>query len=113
MLIDLSEWINAENGGSFLQIHSQLGNTYFLSSDTELSGSPPRRLPPQIHVNQSTNHTSSSSENIAISRDDHVLKHTATTSTPLKPVENVNFYSLGLPILNTGINCSILFPCDF
>lgn len=92
-----------------MQIHSQSGNYYFLSSDTELSGSPPRREPPRIFVNQGTNHTSSS-ENIAISRDDHVLKHTTTISTPLKPVENANIYTLGLPILHTGISCSVLFP---
>lgn len=104
-----------------MQIHSQLKKSYFLSSDPDLAGSPPRRRPPQINVNQRTNHSSSSFEqlassiveNNAISRDDHANKYTAKTSTPLKPVENVNIFSLGLSILNTGISCLILFPCDF
>ena len=99
--------------GSFLQIHSQLGDSYFLSSDPDLAESPPRRLPPRIHVNQSTNHSSSSSENVAMSRDGHDLKYTTTTSTPFKPVENLNIFSFGLPILNTGISCLILFSCEF
>ncbi|XP_034709140.1 protein unc-13 homolog isoform X2 [Vitis riparia] len=105
-VVDISEATKRyyEESARPVMIHSQLGDSYFLSSDPDLAESPPRRLPPRIHVNQSTNHASSSSENIAMSRDGHDLKYTATTSTPLKPVENLNIFSLGLPILNTGLS---------
>ncbi|RVX09091.1 hypothetical protein CK203_013907 [Vitis vinifera] len=105
-VVDISEATKRyyEESARPVMIHSQLGDSYFLSSDPDLAESPPRRLPPRIHVNQSSNHSSSSSENIAMSGDGHDLKYTTTTSTPLKPVENLNIFSLGLPILNTGIS---------
>lgn len=105
-VVDISEATKRyyEESARPVMIHSQLGDSYFLSSDPDLAESPPRRLPPRIHVNQSSNHSSSSSENIAMSGDGHDLKYTTTTSTPLKPVENLNIFSLGLPILNTGLS---------
>ncbi|RVW16375.1 hypothetical protein CK203_067826 [Vitis vinifera] len=88
-VVDISEATKRyyEESARPVMIHSQLGDSYFLSSDPDLAESPPRRLPPRIHVNQSTNHSSSSSENVAMSRDGHDLKYTTTTSTPFKPVE--------------------------
>ncbi|XP_060674146.1 protein unc-13 homolog isoform X3 [Ziziphus jujuba] len=95
-----------------LMIHSQLGNSYFLVSDPDLSGSPPRRAPPPIDVKQTINQVSSSSEqmdslyveNTATVEDNYGLKYRATTATRSKPVENVKIPSLGLPNLHTGLS---------
>ncbi|KAH7511404.1 hypothetical protein FEM48_ZijujUnG0016700 [Ziziphus jujuba var. spinosa] len=95
-----------------LMIHSQLGNSYFLVSDPDLSGSPPQRAPPPIDVKQTINQVSSSSEqmdslyveNTATVEDNYGLKYRATTATRSKPVENVKIPSLGLPNLHTGLS---------
>lgn len=89
-----------------VMIQSQLGDSYFLLSDPDMSGSPPRRAPPPIDVNRTADNASYSSrqpdplivENIGASMDNFSPKYNA----PLSRVEDVNIPPLGLPCLNTG-----------
>ncbi|XP_065622185.1 protein unc-13 homolog isoform X5 [Quercus suber] len=93
-----------------VMIQSQLGDSYFLLSDPDMSGSPPRRAPPPIDVNRTADNASYSSrqpdplivENIGASMDNFSPKYNATTCTPLSQVEDVNIPPLGLPCLNTA-----------
>ncbi|XP_059444572.1 protein unc-13 homolog [Corylus avellana] len=94
-----------------VMIHSQLGNSYFLLSDPDLSGSPPTRVPPSTDVNLATNHASFSSspdplivEDAEASGEDFSPKHEVETCTPLKPMEDVQIPPLGLPCLNAGLS---------
>ncbi|PQQ21385.1 uncharacterized protein Pyn_17972 [Prunus yedoensis var. nudiflora] len=95
-----------------LMIHSQLGNSFFLLSDPESSGSPPRRVPSPINVNRTSENASSSCtqmdslnvEDIAKAGDYYGFKDRAMPSAPPKPVEDVTNMSLGLPHLNTGLS---------
>ncbi|KAK9984439.1 hypothetical protein SO802_033964 [Lithocarpus litseifolius] len=95
-----------------VMIQSQLGDSYFLLSDPDMSGSPPRRAPPPIDVNRTADNASYSSrqpdplivENIGASMDNFSPKYNATTCTPLSQVEDVNIPPLGLPCLNTGLS---------
>ncbi|EOY24649.1 Uncharacterized protein TCM_016195 isoform 3 [Theobroma cacao] len=92
-------------------IHSKLGDSYFLTSDPDLAGSPPRRVPPTI-VSRTTNHASSSSsqldsskfKNVEMSGDDYGLKHKAETAVARAPLETSGIPSLGLPPLKTGLS---------
>ncbi|XP_050267137.1 protein unc-13 homolog isoform X2 [Quercus robur] len=91
-----------------VMIQSQLGDSYFLLSDPDMSGSPPRRAPPPIDVNRNADNASYSSrqpdplivENIGASMDKYSPKYNA----PLSRVEDVNIPPLGLPCLNTGLS---------
>lgn len=93
-----------------MQIHSQLGNSYFLHSDPDLSGSPPRRAPPPVGVKQVINQASCSSEetdplnvdNTETAGGDYGFSYRATTVPHSKPVEQVKIPPLGLPDLHTG-----------
>ncbi|KAM3687195.1 hypothetical protein ACJW31_10G059700 [Castanea mollissima] len=95
-----------------VMIQSQLGDSYFLLSDPDMSGSPPRRAPPPINVNRTAENASYSSrhpdpltvKNIGASMDNFSPKYNATTCTPLSQVEDVNIPPLGLPCLNTGLS---------
>ncbi|KAL4602731.1 hypothetical protein ACB092_10G075300 [Castanea dentata] len=95
-----------------VMIQSQLGDSYFLLSDPDMSGSPPRRAPPPINVNRTAENASYSSrhpdpltvKNIGASMDNFSPKYNATTCTPLSQAEDVNIPPLGLPCLNTGLS---------
>ncbi|GMQ05287.1 hypothetical protein CsSME_00050374 [Camellia sinensis var. sinensis] len=87
-------------------IHSQLGNSYFLISDPESAGSPPRRVPPLFEVNHTSSHASHPSNLLNPLVDRNVaesgVKYASTTETPSKPVKTVTVPPFGLPSLNTG-----------
>ncbi|KAF8379444.1 hypothetical protein HHK36_028880 [Tetracentron sinense] len=108
-VLDVSEATKKYHDELGHPINFPLGCSYFLISDPDFSGSPPRRIPPQVKVKLTTNYRSCSSseldplvvEKIAISGDEDGVRHTAATVAPLKPVENANIPSLGLPTLNT------------
>lgn len=93
-------------------IHSQIGDSYFLSSDPDSSGSPPRRVPPPIYVKQTANHAPCSSsfrdpanaENLATSRNDYGLKYKASPPSPMRPAGDSGILPLGLPSLKTGLS---------
>lgn len=95
----------------FGQIQSELGDSFFLVSDPESSGSPPRRVPTPVPVNWTANNASSSSaqlnslsvEDNEKAGDDYGFKYRAMPSAPPKHVEEVKVLPLGLPRLNTGI----------
>lgn len=95
-----------------MQVHSQIGDSYFLSSDPDLSGSPPRHVPPPIYVKQTANHAPCSSsfrdpanaENLATSRNDYGLKYKASPTSPMSPAGDSGIPPLGLPSLKTGID---------
>ncbi|KAF3448508.1 hypothetical protein FNV43_RR09221 [Rhamnella rubrinervis] len=95
-----------------LMIHSQLGNSYFLHSDPDLSGSPPRRAPPPVSVKQTINQASCSSEetdplnvdNTGTAGYDYGFSHRTSTVPHSKPVEQVKIPPLGLPDLHTGLS---------
>ncbi|GMQ05288.1 hypothetical protein CsSME_00050374 [Camellia sinensis var. sinensis] len=88
-----------------MQIHSQLGNSYFLISDPESAGSPPRRVPPLFEVNHTSSHASHPSNLLNPLVDRNVaesgVKYASTTETPSKPVKTVTVPPFGLPSLNT------------
>lgn len=91
---------------SSLQMNSQFGDSYFLVSDPDSAGSPPRRVPPSIVVNHANNHKLHPSDTlvgqkIALSGDEYKVKYAAAKQVP-KPVKNINIPSLGLPALHTG-----------
>ncbi|GMQ05283.1 hypothetical protein CsSME_00050374 [Camellia sinensis var. sinensis] len=89
-----------------VMIHSQLGNSYFLISDPESAGSPPRRVPPLFEVNHTSSHASHPSNLLNPLVDRNVaesgVKYASTTETPSKPVKTVTVPPFGLPSLNTG-----------
>ncbi|XP_043811757.1 protein unc-13 homolog isoform X2 [Manihot esculenta] len=88
--------------------HSHTRNSYFLVSDPDFSGSPPRRVPPPISVRQTTNAAQSSSqmessdvENAAAFGDDHSPRY---KNAPIRPSQNPEIPALGLPSLSTGLS---------
>ncbi|CAL5360013.1 hypothetical protein CsSME_00050374 [Camellia sinensis var. sinensis] len=91
-----------------VMIHSQLGNSYFLISDPESAGSPPRRVPPLFEVNHTSSHASHPSNLLNPLVDRNVaesgVKYASTTETPSKPVKTVTVPPFGLPSLNTGLS---------
>ena len=95
-----------------MQIHSQIWDSYFLTSGPDLSGSPPRRVPPPIYVKQTAKHPASSSrlwdpanaENFATPKNDYGLKYKATPPSPMRPGVDSGIPPLGVPSLKTGID---------
>lgn len=84
---------------------------YYLTSDPDLAGSPPRREPPSIAIRQTANHASSSSSQLdslhvekATSEDNFGFTYKSSKGVSAKPVENEGIPSLGLPRLRTGLS---------
>ncbi|KAJ0105141.1 hypothetical protein Patl1_18703 [Pistacia atlantica] len=94
-----------------MQINSQLGDSYFLISDPDSAGSPPRRVPPPISVKRGGNSVSLLSslndptiaENVATPRNDYGLNK-ATPTAPMMPTVVSGISPLGLPSLKTGLS---------
>ncbi|XP_031251761.1 protein unc-13 homolog [Pistacia vera] len=92
-------------------INSQLGDSYFLISDPDSAGSPPRRVPPPISVKRGGNSVSRLSslkdptiaENVATPRNDYGLNK-ATPAAPMMPTVVSGIPPLGLPSLKTGLS---------
>ncbi|GKU95314.1 hypothetical protein SLEP1_g8689 [Rubroshorea leprosula] len=94
-----------------IMVQSKFRDSYYLTSDPGSAGSPPRRVPPPIHVSQTANHASSSSSQKdplnaknKISEDNFAFTHKASRGVPLKPVENAGIPLLRLPSLRTGLS---------
>lgn len=95
-----------------LQIHSKLGDSYFLTSDPDSAGSPPRRVPPSSIVSRTSNNASSSDsqldsfkvKNFETFGDDFGLKQKAETAVARDSLGDSEIPSLGLPNLRTGID---------
>lgn len=102
-----------------LQIPSQLGDSYFLTTDPASAGSPPGRMPPPIEMKKQMNDSSYSTsksgtedyENVGTSKNNHHVHYKAapriSTSTT-RPVENSGLPPLGLPNLRTGMYWAIV-----
>ncbi|KAK8626051.1 hypothetical protein V6N13_133703 [Hibiscus sabdariffa] len=90
-----------------IMIHSRLGDMYFLTSNPDVAGSPPRRVPPSTIVS-SSNHASSSKPDsfkmngVETYGDDYGLKHKAEAAALRAPLGDSGIPSLGLPSLKTG-----------
>ncbi|XP_058009637.1 protein unc-13 homolog isoform X3 [Hevea brasiliensis] len=91
--------------------HSHTRNSYFLVSDPDLAGSPPRRVPPPITVRQTTNVAQSSSQmessgvqNATTFGDDCGPTYKVATNTPIRRSQNSEIPPLGLPSLSTGLS---------
>ncbi|KAG2681254.1 hypothetical protein I3760_11G135700 [Carya illinoinensis] len=106
-VVDVSEATEKffDESSNPVMIHSQFGNSYFLLSDPDLSGSPPRRVPPPTDVTRTANHVTFSSrldpvivEDIAASGEEFSPKHGEATC------KNEKFPPLGLPCLNAGLS---------
>ncbi|CAK7335469.1 unnamed protein product [Dovyalis caffra] len=96
-----------------VSIHSQTRSSYFLVSDPDSAGSPPRRAPPPLYVKQTTDASRSSSqmdylhvEKASTSGDDYSPRYEPGTNGPTRPLGNSEFtiLSLGLPSLKTGLS---------
>ncbi|PON58344.1 hypothetical protein PanWU01x14_167360 [Parasponia andersonii] len=89
-----------------LMTHSQSGSSYFLLTDPELAGSPPRRAPPPIDVKQTIEKESRSSNGKydATVGDDYGLKYRITTTMQSNTAEHVEVPPLGLPNLHIGLS---------
>ncbi|XP_024031945.1 uncharacterized protein LOC21393848 isoform X2 [Morus notabilis] len=88
-------------------IHSQSGTSYYLVSEPESVGSPPRRAPPPLEEKRTVEKVSSSSsrqmdslneENTATAGDDYGRKYKSNT------IKHVKVPPLGLPNLRTGLS---------
>ncbi|KAL4332520.1 hypothetical protein GQ457_07G009270 [Hibiscus cannabinus] len=92
-----------------IMIHSRIGDTYFLTSNPDVAGSPPRRVPPSTIVS-SSNHASSSRPDsfkmngVETYGDDYGLKHKAEAAALRAPLGDSGIPSLGLPSLKTGLS---------
>lgn len=92
-----------------IMIHSKLGDSYFLTSDPDIAGSPPRRVPPSTSVS-SNNHASSSSskldsfdmKSVETHGDDYGLKQKVEAAVARASFTDSGIPSLGLPTLKTG-----------
>ncbi|OWM63959.1 hypothetical protein CDL15_Pgr006185 [Punica granatum] len=80
-----------------ISMHLQLKNSFFLITDPDLSGSPPRRVPPRPDVMRSTNPASTSLPN-SEGRDNDGFTYQEASFTPLKLADG-KVPSLGLPCL--------------
>ncbi|XP_020248404.1 uncharacterized protein LOC109825902, partial [Asparagus officinalis] len=94
-----------------IMMNSSSGNSFFLHSKPELSGSPPRRAPPQIGVPETFNHSCRTERTsdladreIGKSGIEIVNGDFGAIIEPRQLVKDVNILSLGLPALRTGLS---------
>ncbi|KAK5847109.1 protein unc-13 homolog isoform X1 [Gossypium arboreum] len=112
-IVDVSEASKKYHAESAhpIMIHSKLGDSYFLTSDPDIAGSPPRRVPPSTSVS-SNNHASSSSskldsfdmKSVETHGDDYGLKQKAEAAAARASFRDSGIPSLGLPTLKTGLS---------
>uniref|UniRef100_A0A2P2M0U9 Uncharacterized protein MANES_01G065400 n=4 Tax=Rhizophora mucronata TaxID=61149 RepID=A0A2P2M0U9_RHIMU len=104
-----------EESASPVMIQAQAGDSYFLVSDADSSGSPPRRVPPPISVKQAANSSTMPCRlgplevETAMKFGDHNRSRYKTArNMPMKPSGNSVKASevppLGLPSLKTGLS---------
>ena len=99
------------------QITSELRDSYFLMTDVCLAGSPPRRLPPSVVVNQTSDHKPFSSggfdslvgESNTMKGKSYGMECISPSENLSKVVDDVEFSSLGLPSFKTGNQSHISF----
>lgn len=112
-VVDVTEATNKYSDESAypVTIHSQTRSSYFVVSEPESAGSPPRRAPPPLYAKQVADTSCLSSqmdrvhvEKATTSGDDSGPGYEPATNAPTRPLENSEFPipSLGLPSLKTG-----------
>lgn len=97
-------------------MHLQKGEIYFLHTDPEAVGSPPRRVPPPILADRTDNYGSHCSNlsnhwtypEVSVSGDENGVQQDIT-SLPSDSVNSSDTLQLGLPDLRTGI--CLCVPC--
>lgn len=114
-VVDVTEATNKYSDESAypVTIHSQTRSSYFVVSEPESAGSPPRRAPPPLYAKQVADTSCLSSqmdrvhvEKATTSGDDSGPGYEPATNAPTRPLENSEFPipSLGLPSLKTGLS---------
>ncbi|KAK9716523.1 hypothetical protein RND81_06G239200 [Saponaria officinalis] len=92
-------------------IHAKSGNTYFMNSTSNISGSPPKRQPPPTHVSKgaiAAQNSSSHAEPISIGNADSSKKVNGKVGRDVvkssKSSKDCGVPVLGLPHLQTGLS---------
>lgn len=88
-----------------LQMQSRFGDSYFLLSGAETTGSPPRRMPPPVTAHNYNNKYTSRGSDLSgsLSSYEYELKRATSESTRSVPRNQVHILKIGLPTLQTGI----------
>lgn len=81
-------------------VHLQSGDIFYLHSDPELAGSPPRRAPPVVHSIRSSY---LASEQVPLSGPEIGVNCQDSSSPNLSPTHNSDILTVGLPLLRTGL----------
>lgn len=86
---------------SLLQIQSPSGDTFFLLSEPDSAGSPPRRAPPAVETNNGQRDRINSEASVS----GHAFgdNHSYAVPSNSKSTKKTDALSLGLPALRTGI----------
>ncbi|PIA35780.1 hypothetical protein AQUCO_03500267v1 [Aquilegia coerulea] len=110
-ILDLSEASNKyrEESNYPVTVDHLSGGCYFLSSDPDLSGSPPQRVPPKVYVETDVLYSSNqldtqSMEEIENFSDDDGYRYIYEADDTCEPVKDANILSLGLPVPRTGLS---------
>nr|XP_043606752.1 protein unc-13 homolog [Erigeron canadensis] len=92
-------------------IHSQTGDSFFLLSEPDSAGSPPRRVPPSVETNHSQHDryssippVSSNGSEPTVSGQDFEVNDSYAVPTSSKSTQKTVVPSLGLPTLRTGLS---------
>ncbi|PIN13792.1 hypothetical protein CDL12_13584 [Handroanthus impetiginosus] len=91
--------------------HSQSGEVFYLHSDPDLGGSPPRRVPPPITRShrdyfepcKSPRSNSSADERSSMSRQETRINCQVSADPDVHSSNNITILSIGLPTLKTGL----------
>ncbi|KAG8374878.1 hypothetical protein BUALT_Bualt10G0041300 [Buddleja alternifolia] len=95
----------------FLQRHLQSGDVFYLHSDPDSAGSPPRRTPPPItnhhrefveSCNSEQPYYVSGERSPLVSEETRINCH-ATTALDMNSLHDANLLPIGLPTLKTGL----------
>ena len=97
-------------------------NSYFLLSRPEVSGSPPKKVAPDIGLappaeeksSRTRKHSDSFRVAVDVPGESYGMKDVSLADTSPQQVKEVDILSLGLPTLSTGRQLSMLnLCCDF
>ncbi|KAL2544069.1 hypothetical protein Fot_13302 [Forsythia ovata] len=85
-------------------VHLQSGDIFYLHSDPDSAGSPPRRGPPVITKQHHPNRSSYlAGEPLPLSGHEIGVNYQVSSSPNLSPMHNTDILTVGLPMLRTGL----------
>ncbi|XP_031097776.1 protein unc-13 homolog isoform X1 [Ipomoea triloba] len=89
-----------------ITMQSRFGDSYFLLSGAETTGSPPRRMPPPVTAHNYNNKYTSRGSDLSgsLSSYEYELKRATSESTRSVPRNQVHILKIGLPTLQTGLS---------